>query len=191
MPRPGAGLDKLWWLAWPDLFECHAVWYVGDAADPPDSGQSGVAGLNTADMNIHQITPAYFVAPQLQPSDLAEVAAAGFKCVICNRPDQEVSPAIQAEVMEEEAQRAGLKFVRLPLTHQTMTPGNVTKQMELIASTAGPVLAYCASGTRSTVIWALGQTGKMAVDDILATARAAGYDLQSLRPALEAQAASK
>jgi len=63
--------------------------------------------------------------------------------------------------------------------------------MELIASTAGPVLAYCASGTRSTVIWALGQTGKMAVDDILATARAAGYDLQSLRPALEAQAASK
>lgn len=142
-------------------------------------------------MDIRQITPTYFVAPQLDPADMPDIARAGITTVICNRPDAEVPPQFQADALEAAARDAGLAFVRLPLTHQTMTPPNVALHMEHADASAGPVLAYCASGTRSTVVWCLGQAGNMATDDILAAARHGGYDLDNMRPTLEAIAASK
>ncbi|MEP1199876.1 TIGR01244 family sulfur transferase [Tateyamaria sp.] len=142
-------------------------------------------------MDIRQITPNYFVAPQLDPADMANIAAAGITTIISNRPDEEVPPPLQADAIEDAARAAGLGFVRLPLTHQTMTPPNVAAQMEHAATAGGPVLAYCASGTRSTVVWCFGQAGEMATDDILNAARAGGYDLENLRPTLEAIAQAK
>ncbi|MEP1352862.1 MAG: TIGR01244 family sulfur transferase [Tateyamaria sp.] len=142
-------------------------------------------------MDIRQITPNYFVAPQLDPADMADIAAAGITTIISNRPDEEVPPPFQADAIEVAARAAGLGFVRLPLTHQTMTPPNVAAQMEHAATAGGPVLAYCASGTRSTVVWCFGQAGEMATDDILNAARAGGYDLENLRPTLEAIAQAK
>lgn len=137
-------------------------------------------------MDIRPLTPNYAVSPQIAPEDMGAIKAAGFVAVICNRPDGENPPHLQAAVMEQAARAAGLAFFDLPLTHQTMTPGNTTAQAEMIAASAGPVLAYCASGTRSSVIWSLGQAGQMPVDDILRTAAHAGYDLSGLRPTLEA-----
>lgn len=122
---------------------------------------------------------------------MADIAAAGITTIISNRPDEEVPPPFQADAIEVAARAAGLGFVRLPLTHQTMTPPNVAAQMEHAATAGGPVLAYCASGTRSTVVWCFGQAGEMATDDILNAARAGGYDLENLRPTLEAIAQAK
>lgn len=137
-------------------------------------------------MDIRQITDSYFVSPQIAAEDLPAIAEAGFAAVICNRPDAEVPPSHQAEAIRVAAEAAGLAFHVLPLTHQTMTPGNVARQSELAAGAGGPVLAYCASGTRCSVVWALGQAGTASADDILARTAAAGYQLDQLRPALEA-----
>jgi uncharacterized protein (TIGR01244 family) len=93
--------------------------------------------------------------------------------------------------MAEAAQAAGLQFHNLPLTHQTMTPENVARQRDLIDAATGPVLAYCASGTRSSVIWSLGQAGHLSTDEILAATAQAGYQLDQLRPALDAMAANR
>lgn len=142
-------------------------------------------------MDIRQITDTYFVAPQIDPSELSAISAAGIKTVICNRPDSEVPPALQADAMEAAAKAAGLAFHRRPLTHQTMTPDVVAEHMALAQDAEGPVLAYCASGTRSTVAWCLGQAGHMDCDDILRTARQGGYNLDALRPTIEAIAAHK
>lgn len=137
-------------------------------------------------MDIRQITPRYSVTPQISVEDLPAIKAAGFTRVICNRPDEENPPSHQAAAIEAAAKEQGLDFVVLPLTHQTMTPDNIAKQAELAETAGGPVLAYCASGTRSTVAWALGQAGKMSADDILTTTAKAGYMLNQLRPQLEA-----
>ncbi|WP_415403361.1 TIGR01244 family sulfur transferase [Tateyamaria sp. SN3-11] len=142
-------------------------------------------------MDIRQITPTYFVAPQVDPADMADIAAAGITTVICNRPDEEVPPAFQADAIEAAATAAGLEFVRLPLTHQSMNAQNVARHFDVAAQAQGPVLAYCASGTRSTVVWCLGQAGEMQTDDILAAARSGGYDLDNLRPTLESIARKK
>lgn len=137
-------------------------------------------------MDIRQITPRYHVSPQIAPEDVPALKAAGITTVICNRPDSEVPPSHRAEVIGDAVRAAGLGFEVLPLTHQTMTPQNVAHQADLVAAAPGPVLAYCASGTRCSVIWALGQADTQSAGDIIAQLAQAGYDLEGLRPTLEA-----
>lgn len=138
-----------------------------------------------------QLTPRYHVSPQIAPEDVPALAAAGFAAVICNRPDAEVPVELQAGALRAAVEAAGLRFDVLELTHQTMTPENVARQMALVDAAAGPVLAYCASGTRCSVVWALGQVGGMSTDEILAATREAGYDLSGLRGTLDQLAAAQ
>ncbi len=136
-------------------------------------------------MDIRQITPAYAVSPQIDPNDLPAIAAAGFVCIICNRPDEEVPTSHQAHAMQIATEAAGLQFVRIPVTHQGLNMEMVQQQRAALDESAGPVLAYCASGTRSSIVWSMGQAGDMATDDILAATQAAGYELGGLRGQLD------
>lgn len=137
-------------------------------------------------MDIRQLTPSYSVSPQIDPADMTAIREAGFTRIICNRPDAEIPPHLHAQQMAKAAEAAGLDFAVLPLTHDTMTPENIARQMSL-AEADGPVLAYCASGTRCSVIWSLGKAtdSDLGVDEILSTTASAGYDLSALRPRLE------
>ncbi|MCI5110310.1 MAG: TIGR01244 family sulfur transferase [Marivita sp.] len=137
-------------------------------------------------MDIRPITDRYNVSPQIDPEDAAAIKAAGITTVICNRPDAEVPPSHQSDTMRIAMEAAGLRFEVLPITHQTMTPDRVAQQADLVASSDGPVLAYCASGTRCSILWALSQAGEQSADKILHTVARAGYDLSGLRPTLEA-----
>ncbi|GIT85574.1 MULTISPECIES: TIGR01244 family sulfur transferase [Roseobacter] len=141
-------------------------------------------------MDIREVTPKFSVAPQISPDQMHDLVAAGFKRVLCNRPDAEVPVSHQAAAMEAAAKQAGLEFFACPLTHVSMTPDIIAKNHDLIDGCDGPVIAYCASGTRSTIAWALAATKSMSVDDVLSAARAAGYELGNLRPTLEAAAKS-
>lgn len=138
-------------------------------------------------MDIREITPTYFVAPQLDPSDMASVAAAGITTVICNRPDTEVPPSHQAHVMQEAAEAAGLAFHVLPLTHQSFTDDNIARHRDIAETCSGKCLAYCASGTRSTFAWAMGQADRMPLEDIANAAAQGGYDLSPIAPVLHAK----
>lgn len=126
----------------------------------------------------------YYVSPQISVDDVSLLAAAGFEKIICNRPDEEVPQELRAEAIGIAAKAAGLVFDILPLTHQTMHAENINVQFELVADKKGPVLAYCASGTRCTVVWALSQVGKRSADEILRITQNAGYNLEGLRPHL-------
>ena len=136
-------------------------------------------------MNIHQITDNYFVTAQISTGDVQSILQAGFKAIICNRPDAEISPSHQSEKIKKAALAAGLEFHNLPLTHQNMTEEIVSQQMAF-SRLSGPVLAYCVTGTRCTVAWAIGSANEgEAPDVILSTAQAAGYQLEGLRPTLD------
>ena len=137
-------------------------------------------------MDYAHITDGYAVAPQIDPAEVEAIRAAGFTDVICNRPDEEVSPDLVAEQMRAAVEGAGLRFHLNPVRNGALTEDNVRLQAEAIAGAAGPVLAYCRSGTRSSVVWALGRTD-MAADEILAATARAGYALDGLRPQLEAR----
>ena len=132
-------------------------------------------------MDIRRLTDSYAVSPQIDPADAPAIAAAGYRTVICNRPDAEVSPDTGSAAVGEAVRAAGMRFVVLPLTHDTLRQ-HVAAQREALGD--GPTLAYCASGTRSTIAWALGEAGATPADEIVARAANAGYDISGLRPAL-------
>ncbi|GGL65074.1 TIGR01244 family sulfur transferase [Wenxinia marina] len=135
-------------------------------------------------MDIRPITDGYAVSPQIDPADMAAIRDAGYVLVLCNRPDAENPPDLQADAMRRAAEAAGLAFVENPVTHQGLNEDMVRLQRETIDGAGGPVLAYCASGTRSTIVWALGQAGERPADEIVGAAANAGYDIAGLRPRL-------
>ena len=141
-------------------------------------------------MDIRHLSPTYAVSPQIGVENIPAIAAAGFKTIICNRPDPEIPPSHHASVIEAAAVAAGLDFVIIPVTHHGMNLEMIADQKAAMDNSDGPTLAYCASGTRSSIVWALGQAKEQPADDIIAATTAAGYDLGGMRPQLNALAGS-
>ena len=131
-------------------------------------------------MQINNVSGLYNVSPQISVTDLEFLSENGFGKIICNRPDFEVPPSFQSNVIKKVATEIGLSFEYHPLTFENMTAENIEKQMAFIKESERPVLAYCTSGTRCAAIWALGQIGKMSKDEILKTTLESGYNLQGL-----------
>ena len=138
-------------------------------------------------MDLRQLTPDLAVAPQIQPDDLPALAEAGFRVLINNRPDDETAPGEDDAAMRAAAEAAGLRYVFNPFVPGQITPALISAQAEALAA-PGAKLAYCRSGNRSTVLWALTQAGREPVDTLLETAARAGYDLSGLRPLIESLA---
>lgn len=140
-------------------------------------------------MDLRQITETYSVTPQIEPSDIATLKAMGVKTLICNRPDMENPPALQAAAMQAEAEAHGIDFIFNPFQGHTMTQDHVDEQLDALTDAEGPVVGYCASGNRCTVVWAFGAAGHVPVDTIIEIAASHGYPFEQMRPALEAAAA--
>ncbi len=94
------------------------------------------------------------VAPQLLPEAMAEVARAGFKSVVCNRPDFEHGPdQPTAASVQAAAEAAGLQFRFLPVAGGYQSPEEIAAFKKLLAELPGPVLAFCRSGARSEKLY--------------------------------------
>ncbi len=141
-------------------------------------------------MEIRHITPEFAVSPQLEPSDMAVLAAEGFVAVINNRPDMEVPPGLRSRAMRAAAQAAGMKYVGNPVINGGMTSEMVALQREAAESHGGPVLAWCRSGTRSAVAWALGQAGRSSTSTIVEGLALAGYTIPELAHQIDMLAAN-
>lgn len=134
-------------------------------------------------MEIRRLTDNYAVSPQIMPEDVATIRDEGFVRVICNRPDGEIPPALHAQEMRKLVEAAGLEFIDNPVTPGQFTPELIARQAVAMQA-AGPVFAYCASGNRSSVVWALTQAGQNRADDLIATAAEWGYNLEPYRDRL-------
>ncbi len=136
-------------------------------------------------MDIRTLSPDVAVSPQIEASDLPKLAQAGFTTIVCNRPDAEVPPSHQAAAIEAAATAEGLAFHYIPVTHQGMTPELIEQEKQLFSAATGPVFAYCASGTRSAIVWSYAMAGQMPTDDIISATAASGYDLGGMRDTLD------
>ena len=136
------------------------------------------------DMDIRKIDDTISVTPQILETELAELAALGFRSVISNRPDgEEMGQPTQAQIAAAAA-AAGLDFRFIPVRPGGLTPELVEEFGQAMEDLPGPVLAYCRSGTRSATIWGLSQSGLKSRDEILTAAARAGYDLRGIAGAL-------
>ncbi|KWA77602.1 NAD(FAD)-dependent dehydrogenase [Burkholderia ubonensis] len=138
-------------------------------------------------MNIRKLTDTLSVSPQITAADLPALSAAGFRAIVCNRPDGEGPDQPTVAEIRAAAAPLGIAVHDLPVDSGKVTDDQAVRFGALIASLPAPVLAYCRTGTRSATLWALSQAGLRPLDDIVATAAAAGYDLAGIAPRVAAR----
>lgn len=138
---------------------------------------------------IRHINESISVAPQIAVEHVADIAAAGFKTIVNNRPDDEDAGQPSGDAIRAAAEAAGLKYVAIPVTHAGFSHPQIDAMTQALTDLDGPVLAYCRSGTRSCNLWALAaaKAGRNP-NLLLAQAEDAGYDLRGIRPMLDALA---
>nr|ALS56055.1 hypothetical protein [uncultured bacterium EIL107F05] len=128
-------------------------------------------------MIIRKLTPDLAVADQLTLDDLEAVKDAGYKAVVCNRPDEEGEPHAEAEAMAKKASLLGLEFRYLPVNGGNITDRDVEQHAAVLAEVPAPALTYCRSGTRCAKLWALAEAGKRDVTTLVETVDKAGLSI--------------
>lgn len=107
-------------------------------------------------MDIRKINEDFAVAGQIGPDHVPAIADAGFRSVICNRPDSE-DGAVPHDAVEEAVRAAGMEFRFLPVVSGAITPDDVTGMAKALADLPRPVLAYCRTGGRCMNLYGLAQ----------------------------------
>ncbi|MBE9637703.1 TIGR01244 family sulfur transferase [Salipiger mangrovisoli] len=128
-------------------------------------------------MDIRKITDDFAASPQITAADVGLVAMAGYRAIICNRPDGEGADQPNFEEIEAAAKDAGLEARYIPVVTGKVQDADAATFGKALRELPGPVLAYCRSGTRSATLWSLSQAGSLQPPQILAATRQAGYDM--------------
>jgi len=131
-------------------------------------------------MEMKKLAADISVADQILPADIAAIAKAGFKSVICNRPDGEGADQPGFKEIENVALAAGLQIRYLPAESGKVTDAQGAEFGRLMDELPKPVLAYCRTGMRSTTMWALSNAGKLPLPTLIEAASKAGYDLSGV-----------
>lgn len=142
-------------------------------------------------MDIRPLTDGYAVSPQINPADIAAIKAAGYRVIVCNRPDGEAPAGETAADVRAAAEAEGLTFIDNPFVPGALDMTLIETQGRAIDTATGPILAYCASGNRSSVLWALSQAGKVDIETLISVPARYGYQLEPLRPQIAAMAARR
>jgi len=140
---------------------------------------------------FRQLTDTVFVSPQIGAGDVEQAKAMGITFILNNRPDDEEPGQVNGAQIEAAARAAGIGYAAVPVTHGGFAPWQLDgMDQALDAARGGKLLAYCRSGTRSTLLWALSRArngedcasvGHMAAQ--------AGYDITPVRQIMDALAA--
>jgi sulfide:quinone oxidoreductase len=132
-----------------------------------------------------QLEADIFVAAQLAEADFAEAAARGFRSVVNNRPDGEAPDQLPNDRAKAAALHHGLQYRYQPIESLNVTDDDVVAaQARLMNELPGPILFYCRSGTRCTILWAQVAAPRLGVAKTLEIASKAGYDLEIIREQL-------
>ncbi len=136
-------------------------------------------------MELHKITEDLSVASQLDAADIPLIAAKGFRAIVCNRPDGEAIGQPAFGPVEAAARAAGMAVAYQPVPSAAVSDADGAAFGKLLEELPKPVLAYCRTGTRCTVLWALSQAPQQPAGEIMLRAMRAGYDLSRLEPRLK------
>ena len=140
---------------------------------------------------FRKLTDNVYASPQIGVGEIAEASALGVVLIVNNRPEGESGDQTPGDEIAAAARTAGIDYVAIPVTHAGFSEPQVVAMREALARAGdAPVLAYCRSGTRSTLLWARAEASAGADPEVLAAAAAgAGYDLAPVAPLLDMLAA--
>lgn len=141
---------------------------------------------------FRKLADSVFASPQIGIPEVEEAKQQGIALIVNNRPEGESDDQTPGAEIEAAARAAGIDYVAIPVTHAGFSEGQVTAMAAALAGAKGPVLAYCRSGTRSTLLWALARASQGANPAALASQAAqAGYDISPVRAMVDMLAAGR
>jgi sulfide:quinone oxidoreductase len=133
-------------------------------------------------VNLIPLSDTLSVAGQISPADLPAIARAGFKSLICNRPDGESPGQFSHHDLAAAASQAGLTLAYQPVESGRVSQPDGWAFAALLNQLPGPTLAYCRSGLRSATLWALSQADSQQWPVLVQRAAAAGFNLTGVAP---------
>lgn len=140
---------------------------------------------------FRKLTDRILVSPQISVDQVAEAKAQGVTLIVNNRPDDEEPGQTNGAEIEAAAAAAGIAYIAVPVAHGGFAPWQLDGMAQALDQVAkaggeGKMLAYCRSGTRSTLLWALTRARAGDNGDVLAAqAAAAGYDIAPVRQIMD------
>lgn len=140
-------------------------------------------------MKLQSLTRDLSVGPQITPEDVAELAAAGYRSIISNRPDGESPDQPGWSTIKAAAAAHGMEGLHVPVVASQISDADVESFRNALKLLPKPIAAFCRTGTRATLLWALANDSALGVEERMTIARDNGYDLAPFRSRLEADAA--
>jgi uncharacterized protein (TIGR01244 family) len=104
-------------------------------------------------MDIRQIDDDYSVTGQISVDDLKAIKDAGFKSVVCHRPDGETPDQPAFADIRQAGEAIGLEIRQIPVGPTGVTPDKVEAMVDALDEMPRPMLGFCRSGARSTKIY--------------------------------------
>lgn len=104
-------------------------------------------------MTITKIDDRFAKSPQIQPHDLGRIAAAGYKGIVCARPDNEDPDQPAFASIAAAAAPLGLKAYHIPVSGP-LTAEQLIRFEQAQSEIDGPILGYCRSGARASSLYA-------------------------------------
>ena len=136
-------------------------------------------------MNLKPLSPCLSVMAQIEATEVADLAARGFKSIIGNRPEGEAPDQPAWASLVAEAERHGMLARQIPVVPGQISPEDVERFAEALRDLPTPIAAFCRTGTRSAMLWALANPDRLNVNERIAAAAAQGYDLSPLHDRME------
>ena len=131
------------------------------------------------------LSDSFLASEQLTLADVAAAKSIGVALIVNNRPEDEAGDQTPGAAIEAAVRAAGMDYLAIPVTPGAFSEAQVRAMCSALDGADGKVLAYCRTGTRSTLLWALTRAASgEPLETIASAASAAGYDISPVLPVM-------
>jgi uncharacterized protein (TIGR01244 family) len=125
-----------------------------------------------------QLDEKTLVDGQIGPDDVETLKAMGVTLIVNNRPDGEDANQPTSDEIEAAAKAAGIEYRHVPIA-RGLGPSDIEAMREAMHSASeGKLFAFCRSGNRSTLAWAVAKSEDgVSREELNRLATEAGFDL--------------
>ena len=125
-----------------------------------------------------QLDEKTLVAGQIRPEDVPALKELGVTLIVNNRPDNEDAGQPEGDDIEAAAKAAGIDYRHVPIA-RGLGPSDVEAMREAMHAVGdGKMFAFCRSGNRSTLAWAVAKSEDgTSREELESCVGKAGFDL--------------
>jgi len=127
---------------------------------------------------LRQLDDKTLVSGQIKPEEVAGLRDQGVTMIVNNRADHEDAGQPLAADIEAAAEQAGIEYRFIPIA-RGIGPADVDAMQDALRECGdGKLLAFCRSGNRSTLAWAVARSAEgVPREELERGAAQAGVDL--------------